>query len=168
MKNKFCQENGYTVMEMVVTITIMGILFSIAFGVIVMQAQTTSRVMNSTNARWDVRKAMEIIRNDIQELDPSRIFGLNRGRNAGRRLFFRDENGVQIRYIRSGTRLRRREGGGGWSVLLNDVQQNPFRYLDIDLNVTGNEEDVRYIEVNLVIETEGITTALEDMFYVRN
>ncbi len=168
MNNKILKENGYTILELVTTITIMGILFSIAFGIIVLHARATATITNSTNARWELRKVMDIIRNDIQKMDPTQIFGLNMGQNAGMKLFFRDENGVQIRYMKNGNMLRKSEGGGGWNVLLNDVQQNPFRYLDIDLNETGNADEVRYIEVNLVIETEGITTTLEDMFYVRN
>ena len=67
MKN----QNGFTLMELIVAIAIVGILALVAYTVIYFNFGVVNSVMNSTNSRWDIREILSMMRNEIQNMQPT-------------------------------------------------------------------------------------------------
>ncbi len=162
-KHQIRDNAGFTLYEAVVVLAITGIVITLAYGIMGIQAQTMNRVYTETNLRWDARKAMAALRNDLQEIDPENIMNFK-----SHKLFFRTQAGVQIKYLANGGRLRRKEGPGPWSVYTTFLQNNPFTYYDSTLSTTNVKAEVCYINVRLNVQNDRIVVNMSDRFYVRN
>jgi len=163
------KQQGFSLLEMVVGISIMGTLMLIAFGTFMLSAQTASRLMTETDLRWEVRKTMELMRNDIQRSSMAHYMEESNGKLSSTRLRFTDLSGTFIQYQRLNTQvLRRKNGGNDWSTLLTGVAANSFAYFDADLNSVDERDDTSFIEVTLTVTNNNMTVTLRDRFYVRN
>jgi len=170
MKNHYSaiEENGFTLLELVITIVIFGIISLFSLGVIAVNARTIVSVRGATTDNWDVRKAMQMLREDVQEIRPQNLFYNNNGNLPARRLKFTALDGTVITYRKQGDLFQRRAGSQPWVELLNTMTTNPFSYLDINSNSTNNRNDVVFIQVSIQAAGNVRTITLEDKFYVRN
>ncbi len=170
---------GFTVMELIVAIVIMGVLAGVGFGVIVLNVRTFNAINQNTVQRWDVRNAMQLLEHDIQMLHPDNLlgggFGNGQGhaygalRNRGKKLYFTDIDGNTVRYrMDNSGNLERRIGSSGWTLILAHLTESPFQYLDIDENLTPNKDDILYIDVVLSQTVTGKNVTISERFYVRN
>ncbi len=162
------KQNGYSLMEVVVVLVIIGIVGAIAYGVVLLNARTFKTVSDKVSNRWEVRKAMDVIRNDLQDLNPKAIFGFGKGKNANKKFYFVNNQGQKVRYQFKGNKLLRRVNSGKWEVVLDNVKQSPFEFLDGSMNPTTNSNDIAYIRVNLAVNDMNPGEKLEDVFFLRN
>ncbi len=162
--NLLTNERGFSLIEMIVVLIIIGTISAIAYGVILVNAKTFGVVSDEIANRWDLRKAMNILRKDFTILDSQNIVSLA----SGSKLFFKDIDGNKIRYIYDGNKLRRQKNSGTWEVLLKNVKAAPFIYLDEDMNATANKDKLAYIKIRLTVNNSGKQRTAEDLFFVRN
>jgi len=156
-------QSGFTLLELIVSITVMGIVAGVVIGVVALHARTVNIVSSRTLARYDVRQTLRILRDDVQQISPENLI-YNGGDLTADQLEFTDLNANHIIYTRSNGGVFARNG----TTLLNNVQQDPFTYRDINLNATNLREDVRYIDVSFDVLYGSQNVTIEDRFYVRN
>ncbi len=188
-------ENGFSLIELVVVVTILGMIIGIAYGVILLNAQTFGKLSGTIETRWEMRKAMDIMRKDFQNLDPQKIVGFfsgghghghghgfgyghgHHGHGGGggvsligsKRIYFVNYNGVLIRYVWANHFLLRKEGAKPWHVLLDNVQEPPFLLFDQSMHSATTRDKVKYIGVHLaVLDGSKKKVISDDMFYLRN
>lgn len=165
----YSSQKGFSLFEMVVAIAIIGVLSFVTYGVIALNANTYNMVHSNTTLRWDVRKAMQLIRRDVQMMDPQTITAINGAGNTDNQLHFDTVNGDDIHYQRQGTGiLRRRVNAGTWLELTDNIDFKPFQYLDVNLASTSNQNNVAFVQVNLSRTVNGQNFTLTERFYVRN
>ncbi len=161
-------ENGISLIEIVVVLIIIGIVSSIAYGVILMNAGTFRRLSDELTVRWDLRKALQIMRQDFSQIDPDNIFGFSKGKSANFKLFFKDVNGNKIFYTYQNGMLRRRQNTKKSEIIISNLKQTPIELLDSQFTLTKNKKDIAFIRVNLVVEINGKKRSLSDTFFLRN
>lgn len=166
---KMKTEQGYSLVELVIAVSIMGILLTVATGVLLLHTATISRLFNETLLRWEVRKTMQLLRNDIQRLQADALLQEKSGKFANTRLHYKDLEGNQVQYRKQKNGLfQQKKGGGDWKTLLYGVTGDTFQFLDSELNPIDHKEDVTFIEVTFQVSQNNIQISLRDRFYVRN
>lgn len=165
---KYLAQEGFTLIELVISIVILGILSLVTYGVIALNSRTFNSVKDNTLAYWDIRRAMQILRQDIQEIRPGNLIPEANGTFSTARLSFRSLDGNTITYRKDGQYLQRKVNQQNWLTLLSGVQQNPFGFFDVNSVNTNNKNNVVFIQVILEAEQNSKTVALEDKFYARN
>ncbi len=159
MKNRVLPQAGFTLMEMSVAITVLGIVGVIVFNIIHNQVNTFSTVFNNTVAVSDIRKTVRLMRRDFQNLDNSSISTMKSSK-----LVFKDSDGDEVAYVLDGSNLTRNE-----KVVLENVATNPFTYLKSDKKETGSQDSLRFIKVDLaVLAVNTDTVSVSETIYVRN
>ncbi len=179
------RESGFSLVELIVVIIILGLVMGIAYGVILLNARTFGYLSDTIVSRWDMRKAMEVVRNDVQELNALSIYS---SLQSGNRLYFKTIDGHKILYIYANKKVMRATTGGGWhggghgghhgwgkhyyggwNVLLDNVLKPPFLFLDRDMHTTTDINKLVYIKVQFEVQNKGQNTiTLKDVFYLRN
>ncbi len=162
-------QSGFTLMEITVSLVILGVLSIVTYGVIALNANTFKTVENNTIKRWNARNVMQMLEHDIQMISPDDLTGMPGSNNPSNHLFFYNENGQLVQYLyASGNKLKRKVGSGSWSVILENVDTNPFRFLDGNSNATHTKANVRFVEVTLSQTIDSKNYTLRKKFYVRN
>lgn len=128
------RHSGFTLMELVVSIILMGIIGTIVFTIMANQSMTFNRVFNQTDAIFDARNTMRILRTDIRNLDFENIVKMESGD-----LQFNNDSGNLVKYEVSGGSLLR----NGTSIL-DDLNENPFTFLNSDKDATSSTDSVRF------------------------
>ena len=80
-------QKGFTLFEVIITMIVIGILSTVAIGIVSICAESVSLVSNSSRGQGDLRKVMNIIRSDFQKINPSKI---ESDRMDNYRLYFED------------------------------------------------------------------------------
>jgi len=156
-------------MELVVSIVVLGILSLVGYGIIVLNARTFNSIKDNTVSHWDIRRAMQILRQDIQEIRPDNIIPPIKGQLSASELQFKALDGKVIYWrLNSSDILQRKVDTQPWMTFLEKVQTAPFSYLDIKGRVTNNKSKVVFIKVDLNTLNANKNVTLSDKFYVRN
>ncbi|HED10777.1 MAG TPA: prepilin-type N-terminal cleavage/methylation domain-containing protein [Caldithrix abyssi] len=159
MKKRVLSQAGFTLMEMSVALTVLGVVGVIAFNIIHNQVNTFGTVFSNTAAVSDIRKTVRLMRRDFQNLDNSAI---NTMKNS--RLVFKDNDGEEVTYLFNNGKLTRNE-----KVVLENVARAPFSYLNSAQKETGASDSLRFIGVNLsVVAINADTVSVTETIYVRN
>ncbi len=188
-KEKKQKEKGFSLVELVVVVTILGMILGIAYGVILLNARTFGKLSASIETQWEMRKAMNIMRKDFQNLDPQKIvsflsgghghgFGHGYGHHGhgggvaiagSKRIYFFNNTGILIKYVWVNHFLLRKEGGKPWSVLLSNVEEAPFILFDQAMNNAATKDKIKYIGVHLAVLDQNKKKVIsDDIFYIRN
>lgn len=158
LKNFIKKPDGFTLMELVVTMILMGIIGTIVFTIMANQSMTFNRVFNQTDAIFDARKTMGILRTDIRNLDVENISKMESGD-----LQFNDDSGNLVKYeVSDGSLLR-----NGTSIL-DDLNENPFTFLNSDKDATGSTDSVRFFQIKLSVTRNNESVLVEEMIFARN
>ncbi len=152
------QEAGYTLLEMITATVVFGVLGVIVIGVIAKQTESFNQVLNQTVGLADSRKAIQVFRRDIHNLSVVNISKMDNDY-----LKFVDNDGENISYQLTGSNLIR-----NGAVLLNGITADPFRYLDIDQEITGVKGSVKFIGIVLNVNRNNESIAMEEIVYARN
>lgn len=159
MKKRVLTQAGFTLMEMSVALTVLGVVGVIAFNIIHNQVNTFSTVFSNTAAVSDMRKTVRLMRRDFQNLDNSSINTMKSSK-----LVFKDSDGDEVTYLLNGGNLTRNE-----KVVLQNVARAPFTYLNSAQKETASHDSIRFIGVNLsVLAINTDTVSVSETIYVRN
>ena len=163
------REAGFTLMELIVSIVIMGILTLVGYGVIALNANTFNMVNTNTIQRWDIRKAMQQLKKDCQMIKPELLVTVSAGGHKTDILTFQtlDHNTVYYRRNASGV-LQKKINAGTWKNLVENLTVAPFRFLDSNLSPTATKAHIKFIEVDLSRTVDSRNFRLTEQFYVRN
>ncbi len=160
---------GFTLMELVVSIVVLGVLGIVTYGVIALNANTFKTVQDNTVKRWDARRTMQMLEEDIQMINPDKVSGMPGTNDPVNYLYFTNDDGKLVQYILNANgELKRKEGTGAWSVILDHIDVNPFQFLDQYSNPTHTKADIQYIEVTLSQTIDSKNYTIKKKFYVRN
>ncbi len=151
-------ENGFTLLEMIVSIIILGILGVIAVSIIANQTESFNQVVNQTVGLTDSRKVVRMLRSDIQNLTVANIITKN-----GDQFEFTDNDGTNISYQKTGSEFTRNE-----NLILTGLDQSPFTYLNIDQQTTSTTDSIKFIGVSLSIVINNESVVMEEIIYARN
>lgn len=154
----FKKENGFTLMELVVAMIILGIIGTVATIIIFNQTRTFNRVFNQTDAMYDTRKAIGIIRKDIQNLSVENITNMESGNFQ-----YTDNDGNTVKYEVSGNNLLKNDNN-----ILNGLNENPFTFLNAEKNLTASSDSVRFFQVRLSVTRNEESVLVEELIYARN
>ncbi len=176
-------QGGFSLIELIAVIIILGLVMGIAYGVILLNARTFSYLSDTIVTRWDMRKAMDVLRSDLQELNAIRIYS---PLQSGSKLYFTTVDGQRVLYVYANKKLMRSSSGGGhgghghhygwgmhhfggWDILLENLLKEPFQFLDRDMHTTTDVHKLAYIKVRFAVQNEGQNPiTLENTFYLRN
>ena len=173
-------EAGFTLIELATVIIILGLVLGIAYGVILLNARTFKVLSDTIVTRMDMRKAMGVVRKDLQELDAQKVFGPTLHAHSGTKLYFKNIDGRQVMYRYVNNMLLRKEVGGihhgfglgiygGWDILLKNLLKQPFQFLDRNMNSTTDINKLAYIKVIFIVKNNGKSpSSMENIFYLRN
>ncbi len=158
------EEDGFSLMELIVVLVLIGSISAIAYGVVLLNARTFGTLSGEISTRWELRKTLNIMREDFLELNPANILSFSNGNE----IYFKKINGDKVRYSYSNQTLSRRKNSEAWEVLLTNVTNSPFAYFDSNMNSTTNKDEIVYIKVSLAVNKNGNVRSAEDLFFLRN
>ncbi len=156
--NQLKSENGFTLLELVVSIVLIAIIGTIIISVIANQTESFNRVMNRTVGLADSRKAIQMVRKDVQNLTIANITSM-----TGDQLGFIDNNGNNVTYIKAGSNFSRNDKS-----ILSGLVQSPFRYLNSNQEATALGDSVKFIGIILSIVRNYEPVIMEEIIYARN
>jgi len=85
-------EKGFSLVEMIVVLIIIGLISSIAYGVILLNAGTFKTLSTEISKRWELRNALRIMRQDFSQIDPANIISFSKSKKGQKKIFFKDIN----------------------------------------------------------------------------
>lgn len=152
------RQHGFTLIEIIVTAAILGIIGAVAVGIIGNQSRAFVTVFNRSVLTSDVQKAINIVRNDIRNLSRDGVTVMEPGN-----LSFTDDEGNEVEYLYEAYTLKRND-----NVIATNLQAPPFTYLDEAKAVTVLPESLSFVKVTLIAARENDTVKIEEEIYVRN
>ena len=158
------REDGFSLMELIVTLVIIGSISAIAYGVVLLNARMFGTLSGEISTRWELRKTLNIMREDFLELNPANILSISNGNE----IYFKKINGDKVRYSYLNQTLSRRKNSEAWEVLLTNVTTPPFAYFDSNMNPINNKNEIVYIKASLAVNKNGNVRSAEDLFFLRN
>lgn len=158
-QNFFRNQDGFTLMEMIVSLTIMGFITIVVVGMIGLSAKINQEVYWGSVARSELNVAMERLRIDIQQLSPDSVL-----HSVADRLTFYDMDKNYVNYHMVANDLFRND-----KLILKNMDGAPFKYYDAALTeVTLPGQVIAVIEVTLKINRGGRTYQQQERYYARN
>lgn len=152
-------QNGFTFIEMIVSLTVMGFITIVVVGMIGLSAKINQQVYWDSVARSELNVAMERLRVDTQQISPDSLL-----HSEADRLTFYDIDKNYVNYHMVANDLFRND-----QLLLKDLDSAPFKYYDADLTeVSLPGQTIAVIEVTLKINRGGRTHQQQERFYARN
>jgi len=153
------EERGFSLIELIVAFVILGIISAIAFGILDTNTEIYSEVFYRSFLLSEGRKAMRVLRNDIQNMDRATLSTIESDN-----IQFEDMAGNEIEYEVSASSLLR-----NGEVLIDFLDdQDVFVYLDANRDTTQSAQNVRFIGVNLELAKNNYKIKLGETIYVRN
>ncbi len=154
---------GFTLIEAIITIVIVGIISSIAALIILEGMKASSKEQNLSEAHYQTRLAMERMAREIR-LIRSQTAG-DIPTMAATDLIFCDVTGKAVEFQLAGAALNRRESAtcsplawGGWNALSSSgVNPLTFTYLDSAGAGGATAVNLWFVEINLT-DTQGSET----------
>lgn len=168
MEAKYKNKNGFTLIELVMTITIIGILSLVASGIL--HIGITSFIFVSTHSALTrkAQDAINILFENILNADPE---GINRAQRN--RFYFFNMNGeeIQFQYDRRRGYLRYRVvGQSNWREILNNISRNEFSffYFNIDGSSWNNKEKLKRVGIKFTLSLAEENETYQAEIYIRN
>ncbi|HCU05670.1 MAG TPA: hypothetical protein DIC51_05215 [Coxiellaceae bacterium] len=149
------QNKGFTLIEIIMVIVILGIVSSIAAPMIYEASQSASQQYKMTDVLDDARIALERMTREIRMVRSATAADLSIGAST---LTFTDVTASVITYTLSGSNLTR-----NGQILATHVTSLIFSYQDANGNTTAVVTQVRYITITMVISESGYTTNLKEV-----
>lgn len=142
------RDEGFTLIEMVITIVIVGIIGGLAAMIILQGVRAYSDERSRSDVHYQSRLAMERMSREIRQVRSCGAPDLPGMVNPSASITFTDINNETISFSRTGTDLMR-----GADVLARNITALQFRFLDINGNESVNcgttPTDAWLIEISL-------------------
>ncbi|RMH65713.1 MAG: type II secretion system protein [Calditrichaeota bacterium] len=159
MKKTGYNAHGFTLMEMVVAITVLGIVGAIAFKILTNQVTAFNDVFSNTVAVADLRKVIRGIRRDLRNLDRSAVDEM-----SASELTFKKNDGTDVHYLYEAGHFMKND-----SVIIGNILSEPFTYLNVEKDETNSADSLSFVQVSLVVEAaNGDTVSITESIYARN
>ena len=152
-------QSGFTLLELIVSIILLGILLSFSVGIIALNGEAVKRIYIQSSGSAEVRNTFRQMRADLQRLSADSILHA-----LPNRLTYYDINGIYINYHMIGNNLLRND-----RIILYNLNQAPFSYRDKNFQqISSPVNAIKYVEVQLFFSKNEQTFRFTDIFYVRN
>lgn len=156
-------QQGFTLIEMVIVIVILGIIASMSSQLLMQGLNTFTTGENIVNANWQGQIAIERMSRDISLIrSPTDISNI-----ASNNFAFTDVNNNTLTYSLSGTDLVLTQNGSN-VILARGIQSLTFTYFDKTGASTGTASSVRLIGVSINVTGNNVNYTLSTMIYPRN
>lgn len=166
------QERGFTLIELVVVMVLLGFLAALGSEMIAGTMQTSSITAYNQSSGSQARYAMERITREIREMayGPSGYTVPTMGASS---IVFTKEDGTAVTITYTGTSITLGYSGGTTSTLTDQLVSgatNVFQYRDVLGGTTTDKEDVRFVEITLAFANTvtGQAETLRDRVFLRN
>lgn len=155
------QTSGFTLIEMVIVIVLLGIIASFAGKLLLQSARSAHTQYNTAETLEPARLALFRIAKDIRNIRSNTATDLNI--SSANQLILTTSSGKKITYSLSGTQLLLNR-----NALANHVSSLSFNYYNSAGSSTTTVTDVHYIRVQLTVAQNNNATRLQTTAYLRN
>ena len=168
MESNNKNKNGFTLIELVITITIMGILSLVASGILIIGTDSFIFICTHSLSTREVQDAFNILHDNIINANSNSI---NTARNN--RFYFINMNGdeVQFQYDRRNGYLRYRVvGQNDWHEILKNIQRNKFSFSYYTSNGSywNNSEALKRVSIEVTLDLPDGNASYQKNIYIRN
>lgn len=147
-------QRGFSLIELVIVIVIMGIISGIVGKILFQSFQTFIVSQNISNADWQGLLSMNVVTNDIHNIRSANdITTISASSFA-----FVDMTGTSVTYTLSGSSLQR-----NGLTLASGVSSIAFAYYDKNYTVTATAANVRYITFSATFVQNNLSLAFSTM-----
>ncbi|HWR73764.1 MAG TPA: prepilin-type N-terminal cleavage/methylation domain-containing protein [Nitrospirota bacterium] len=163
------RSKGFTLIEIVVTIVLVGIVTGIAAMIIMQGAQSYSIEQSRGEAHQQARFALERMAREIRLIRSRTASDISTWNNVALEYF--DINGTQIGFQLSGGNIQRRENGGAWQTLATGISTpgaDFFTYFDTTGNPPAVVTSLWTVQIDLIAAQGLETLTLRTTVHPRN
>ncbi len=154
----FHNQRGATLIELVLVLSILGIITSITGGILHTQSRIFVKIYERSTMLSDMHKVMNQVISEIQEISPDNI-----SKMKDNQLIFTDIDGLSVEYKLKNNQITR-----NGSLILDGVQDDPFVYLDEYGNSVNSPDDLKMTKIILTVLQNGELCTMEKIAYGRN
>jgi len=161
-------QKGYTLFELVITLTISGILILLAGGILNIGVRSYHHFISRSVMLREAQNTMILMHKKIAMAIPKDIA---HAQNKRFRFITSKSEEIEIQYNNGQGNLRFRIlGAQDWRVLLNNIQKNSFSftYLKGDSTAWSSVDEIRRVLVSFDLNLSGEESSYENYFYIRN
>ena len=153
------QSNGFTLIEVVITIVLVSILSGIAAMIILQGVRAYSDESSRSDVHYQARLAVERMAREIRLIRSSTVADIPT--MNGTTLLYNDINGTQMGFrLTAGNLQRTQDNGATWETLATNIPGGPvFTYLDNTGVVTGAQTSLWLVQIEAAVTqgTESVT-----------
>jgi prepilin-type N-terminal cleavage/methylation domain-containing protein len=157
------RKNGFTLIELVVVISVVGIISTIIGSMLLGAIDAWAFKFNRNDILWDSRLAMDRMTREIRTIRNAASITTA----SSSQFRFIDAGNKDITYGMSSTNLNRTENGAT-NLLAENVSSLAFTYYDASGAVTGVLVNIRRVRISLTLTKNGENVYLRSDASTRN
>lgn len=161
---------GFTLIEIVITIVIVGIISGIAAVIIAQAVRSHSDEMGRSDVRYRAELAIERMSREIRQIRSASVADIPT--MTGSLLLYKDINGVSMGFrLNAGAIERTEDNGATWNILATNITApggNLFTYLNSAGAVTANQASLWLVQIEFTAAQGTETAAFRSSVHPRN
>ena len=168
MRQISMRKNGFTIMELAISLSIFGILATIAAGIITIGVDSYNLFVTRTTMAREAQNTFRLMQEKIPLASPDKI---NRAKKRRFRFITEQGEDVDLQFVNNRSYFRYRiVGQQGWRVIMNNITNNGFKfnYQEADGNNAANKKDIRRVIINFNQDVDGQSASYTYRFFIRN
>lgn len=153
------KKRGFTLVELVASMTVLAIIALIASNVIVESMRVYARAVPAMGASYKADLALRTMLRDIRDLsDRSAITTF-----TSTAFTFQNSDGMEIAFLLTGTDLTR-----NGDLLADDVTAFAFQYLEDDGSAAGSTDDLHLVDIDFTVQSGTQTLRSRSLVFPRS